>query len=145
MESPDEQTHRFEMELEFIQLLANPDYLHYLATENYFSRSEFINYLKYLEYWRQPQYAKYLQFPHCLHFLTLLHDASFRASLLNPFTIDMIKQRQVAHWATYRNYNLLLSITDGKEGDMEAARLADIAAAAAAAAGYPVPTPDEAT
>eukprot|EP00581_Thalassiosira_minuscula_P007746 CAMPEP_0183710804 /NCGR_PEP_ID=MMETSP0737-20130205/6447_1 /TAXON_ID=385413 /ORGANISM="Thalassiosira miniscula, Strain CCMP1093" /LENGTH=142 /DNA_ID=CAMNT_0025939147 /DNA_START=24 /DNA_END=449 /DNA_ORIENTATION=- len=63
---------RFELELEFVQSLASPAYLHYLATSGILYQSSFLDFLRYLRYWKQPQYAKYLLYPHCLYFLDLL-------------------------------------------------------------------------
>mmetsp|Transcript_5426 Transcript_5426/g.16441 ORF Transcript_5426/g.16441 Transcript_5426/m.16441 type:complete len:81 (+) Transcript_5426:221-463(+) len=51
---------RIKAELEFVQLLANPQYLNYLAQNNYFADPAFVNYLEYLRYWRRPEYAKCL-------------------------------------------------------------------------------------
>jgi hypothetical protein len=52
---------RFELELEFVQALANPYYLHSLAQQNIFEQPAFINYLKYLLYWKEKDYARFLQ------------------------------------------------------------------------------------
>jgi len=55
--SPEEQTaraanlNRFELELEFVQALANPHYLESLAVQGVLNQPAFINYLKYLTYW----------------------------------------------------------------------------------------------
>jgi mediator of RNA polymerase II transcription subunit 31 len=55
--SPEEQTaraanlNRFELELEFVQALANPHYLESLAVQGLLNQPAFINYLKYLTYW----------------------------------------------------------------------------------------------
>ena len=54
-------------QLEFVQSLASPAYLHYLATSGILYQ-----FLRYLLYWKKPEYAKYLQYPHCLYFLDLL-------------------------------------------------------------------------
>jgi mediator of RNA polymerase II transcription subunit 31 len=72
---------RFELELEFLQALASPAYLHFLAT----SRSEvsdggvilqdpaFVDFLKYLrDTWTRPEYSRFLSYPHALYFLDLL-------------------------------------------------------------------------
>jgi mediator of RNA polymerase II transcription subunit 31 len=42
---------RFEIELEFVQCLANPHYLASLATQGLLYQPNFIAYLKYLTYW----------------------------------------------------------------------------------------------
>jgi mediator of RNA polymerase II transcription subunit 31 len=59
-------------QLEFVQSLASPAYLHYLATSGILNQKQFLDFLRYLRYWKQPQYAKYLSYPHCLYFLDLL-------------------------------------------------------------------------
>uniref|UniRef100_A0A3Q1GSC4 Mediator of RNA polymerase II transcription subunit 31 n=1 Tax=Acanthochromis polyacanthus TaxID=80966 RepID=A0A3Q1GSC4_9TELE len=57
--SPEEQArNRFQSELEFVQCLANPNYLNFLAQRGFLRERPFINYLKYLLYWKEPEYAK---------------------------------------------------------------------------------------
>jgi mediator of RNA polymerase II transcription subunit 31 len=71
---------RFELELEFVQALASPAYLHFLATSArsddnglpLLQDADFMAFLKYLRYWEEPEYAKYLVYPHCLYFLNVL-------------------------------------------------------------------------
>ena len=53
---------RFELELEFVQALANPFYLQTLAQQNVLSKPSFINYLKYLMYWKEKEYARFVVF-----------------------------------------------------------------------------------
>ena len=45
----DAERNRFIAELEFVQCLANPNYICFLAQHGYFKKPEFINYLSYLE------------------------------------------------------------------------------------------------
>jgi mediator of RNA polymerase II transcription subunit 31 len=52
---------RFELELEFVQSLANPFYLHSLAQQNILDQPAFINFLKYLLYWKEKNYARFIQ------------------------------------------------------------------------------------
>ena len=52
---------RFELELEFVQSLANPYYLHSLAQQNILDQPAFVNYLEYLQYWREKDYARFVQ------------------------------------------------------------------------------------
>lgn len=59
-EGKEENQRRFQMELEFVQCLANPQYLQFLAQQRIFKDPAFINYLSYLTYWQQPKYAKYI-------------------------------------------------------------------------------------
>jgi mediator of RNA polymerase II transcription subunit 31 len=69
---------RFELELEFVQALASPAYLHFLATAKsgdglLLQDAEFRAFLRYLSTtWRQPAYSRFLNFPHALYFLELL-------------------------------------------------------------------------
>lgn len=51
---------RFELELEFVQALANPFYLHSLAQQGILYQPTFINYLKYLLYWKEKEYARFI-------------------------------------------------------------------------------------
>ena len=85
---------RFQIELEFVQCLANPNYLNFLAQRGYFKEKCFVNYLKYLHgYWTQPSYVKFLKYPLCLHFLELLQHEDFRKEIVNS-------QVQFKHWGT---------------------------------------------
>lgn len=95
----DELPTRWEVELEFVQSLANIQYVNYLAQSDFLSDPTFIAYLKYLNYWKEPKYAKYLVYPNCLHILTLLQSEEFRKNIVNPefmMTLmnDMVKQWQ---------------------------------------------------
>ncbi|KAI9592301.1 mediator complex, subunit Med31 [Syncephalis fuscata] len=91
---------RFELELEFVQCLANPFYLHYLAQQDYFDDPRFAAYLEYLTYWRKPEYAKY---PHCLHYLELLQHTEFRQSLRLLETARTLHGAQYKHWRFWRD------------------------------------------
>lgn len=70
---------RFELELEFVQSLASPAYLHYLATNassdnhNWLDDPDFIEYLRYLlKTWSRPEYNRFLVYPQALYFLEWL-------------------------------------------------------------------------
>lgn len=52
---------RFELELEFVQALANPFYLHSLAQQSILEQPAFINFLKYLLYFKDKDYARFIQ------------------------------------------------------------------------------------
>jgi len=58
---------RFELELEFVQSLANPFYLQSLAQQNIFEQPAFINFLEYLMYWKEKDYARFIQYAHFLN------------------------------------------------------------------------------
>jgi mediator of RNA polymerase II transcription subunit 31 len=89
---------RFELELEFVQSLASPAYLHYLS-QSLFSDPTFIDYLRYLRYWKKPEYAKYITYPHCLYFLDLLCDnETFRNELRNQPFRNFVHEQQFYNW-----------------------------------------------
>ncbi|KAI8995913.1 mediator complex, subunit Med31, partial [Gaertneriomyces semiglobifer] len=89
---------RFQLELEFVQCLANPQYLQFLAQQQYFSDPAFLNYLAYLQYWRRPEYAKHLIYPYCLRILELLQYAPFRAACASADTVKFIHSKEFWHW-----------------------------------------------
>lgn len=103
---PDDGRQRFLLELEFIQCLANPTYIHYLAQNRYFEDEAFIGYLKYLQYWQRPEYIKYIMYPHCLYFLELLQNASFRNAMAHPANKELTHRQQFYFWKNYRNNRL---------------------------------------
>jgi mediator of RNA polymerase II transcription subunit 31 len=81
--APEKEQLRFEHELEFVQMLANAQYLHFLARKGYFLDHAFLGYLRYLRYWRQPKYAQHISYPLCLDILDLLCTSQdFREKLL---------------------------------------------------------------
>lgn len=97
---------RFELELEFIQALASPAYLHFLAT----SRSDdggplledmrLQQFLKYLQdTYSQPDYARFLQYPHALYFLNVLIE---QPAVLKEWTLPAFRnfchQQQFLAW-----------------------------------------------
>ena len=111
-------SNRFELELEFVQALASPNYLHFLATTtttaaeggggNSSSSSMtvlqdpvFIDFLKYLrQTWTQPTYARFLSYPHCLYFLELLIEkpAVMRKEWTLPQFRNFCHQQQFLCW-----------------------------------------------
>ncbi|KAI3938324.1 hypothetical protein MKW98_015223 [Papaver atlanticum] len=103
---PDDGRQRFLLELEFVQCLANPTYIHYLAQNRYFEDEAFIGYLKYLKYWQQPEYLKFIMYPHCLYFLELLQNANFRNAMAHPGNKELAHRQQFFFWKNYRNNRL---------------------------------------
>lgn len=125
-ESPEDEQTRFRVELEFVQCLANPLYLHclspsttythtpfscshsdvcccsrspaVLARSGYFDDAAFVRYLEYLLYWKEPRYAQYIVYPHALFFLDKLQEPAFRRSLLNEETAVFMHRQQNLHW-----------------------------------------------
>merc|ERR1712137_159926 len=100
-ETEDQQRQRFQVELEFVQSFANPNYLNFLAQRGYFKDPSFINYIKYLQYWKEPVYAKYLKYPMCLHFLDLLQYEHFRKEIVSSQCSRFIEDQQLLHWQHY--------------------------------------------
>ncbi|KAJ7529204.1 hypothetical protein O6H91_15G037600 [Diphasiastrum complanatum] len=97
---------RFLLELEFIQCLANPTYIHYLAQNRYFDDEAFVGYLKYLQYWHRPEYAKFIVYPHALFFLDLLQNSHFRSAMAHPANKELAHRQQFYFWKHYRNNRL---------------------------------------
>lgn len=89
---------RWEIELEFVQSLANTQYLTYLAQSGYFKDESFLNYLNYLNYWKKPDFAKFLVYPDCLHILTLLQNENFRNEILNPNFTNLLYNDMMEYW-----------------------------------------------
>ncbi|KAK9311978.1 SOH1-domain-containing protein [Lipomyces starkeyi] len=98
---------RFEVELEFVQALANPQYANFLAQNSYLEDERFINYLEYLEYWRKPEYLKYLIYPNCLHVLTLLKQPLFRQEVRHADMAQMLMDDMYTKWLGMEGYKLL--------------------------------------
>ncbi|CAF1546894.1 unnamed protein product [Rotaria magnacalcarata] len=89
---------RFLLDLEFVQTLANPQYLNFLAQRNYFKNPAFINYLKYLLYFKEDNYIKYVHYPQALYFLDLLQREQFRQELVNANYCRYIEDQQLLAW-----------------------------------------------
>jgi mediator of RNA polymerase II transcription subunit 31 len=113
-ENEEQQRLRFQVELEFVQCLANPNYLHFIAQRGFFKDSAFINYLKYLLYWKEPEYARYLKYPMCLYFLDLLQYEHFRREIVNSQCCKFIDDQAILLWQHYtRRRTKLFSIHNG--------------------------------
>ena len=107
-ETEEQQKIRFQIELEFVQCLANPNYLNFLAQRGIFKETAFVNYLKYLTYWKEPDYAKYLKYPQCLMMLDLLQSEHFRKELMNSQCARFIDDQQLLHWQHYQRKRMRL-------------------------------------
>ncbi|XP_050316030.1 mediator of RNA polymerase II transcription subunit 31 isoform X1 [Anthonomus grandis grandis] len=115
-ETEDQQKIRFQVELEFVQCLGNPNYLNFLAQRGFMKESTFINYLKYLLYWKEPEYAKYLKYPMCLYFLDLLQYEHFRRELVNAQCTKFIDDQQILLWQHYTRRRSRLMATAAPNG-----------------------------
>mmetsp|Transcript_61880 Transcript_61880/g.127990 ORF Transcript_61880/g.127990 Transcript_61880/m.127990 type:complete len:134 (-) Transcript_61880:292-693(-) len=106
-EEEDTDRQKFLVELEFVQSLANPHYIGWLASEGYLRDEKFIRYLDYLQYWKSPQYTKFLVYPHCLRFLDLLQHAEVRTYLTNDRNYALLlADQQYYHWLYRRRHTL---------------------------------------
>mmetsp|Transcript_3414 Transcript_3414/g.9877 ORF Transcript_3414/g.9877 Transcript_3414/m.9877 type:complete len:137 (-) Transcript_3414:3082-3492(-) len=93
---------RFELELEFVQCLASPDYLNWLAQSGTLNNPALVNFLDYLQYWLRPEYSTYIIYPHCLFFLELLQSEEFRKALASTAVKDLVHSQQFFFWQHYR-------------------------------------------
>lgn len=114
MAETDELPTRWEVELEFVQSLANIQYVSWLAQNDYLSDPAFVNYLKYLNYWKDAKYAKYVVYPNCLHVLTLLQSEEFRKSIVNPELINSLMNDMVKRW---QSPDELIDLPKEKDGE----------------------------
>eukprot|EP01083_Nonionella_stella_P285088 970486_1 len=128
---------RFELELEFVQSLASPAYLHHLATQGYFQDEAFLSYLRYLRsYWTRPEYAKYITYPHCLFFLDLaIEKEAFRKEISQVGFRNFVHEQQFMNWQ-YRSRMLYGagSIEESLDADAGAGAVANGNAMASASA-----------
>ncbi|KAK3184520.1 hypothetical protein Dsin_031806 [Dipteronia sinensis] len=127
---PDDGRQRFLLELEFVQCLANPNYIHCLAQYRYFEDEAFIGYLKYLQYWKRLEYVKFIMYPHCLYFLNLLQNANFRIAMAHPATKELAHRQQFYFWKNYKNNRLK---------HVMSRHVAEPVASASASASFPPP------
>ncbi|KAK5991044.1 Mediator of RNA polymerase II transcription subunit 31 [Cladobotryum mycophilum] len=87
---------RFEIELEFVQSLANPYYLNHLASQKLLTQPAFVAYLAYLQYWSKPPYLKYLTYPGpTLRHLELLQKERFRQDIMSPDLVQMLVEEEM--------------------------------------------------
>ena len=93
---------RFLVELEFVQSLANPDYLAHLSRQGVFEQDSFRNYLRYLLYWKSPEYIQFIRYPQCLFFLDLLtqRDEASMHHVIQAVKANkhFIADQQLQHW-----------------------------------------------
>ncbi|CAD6184709.1 unnamed protein product [Caenorhabditis auriculariae] len=101
MESPEDEKRRFEIECEFVQSLANPNYVNFLAQRGYFKEEYFINYLKYLLYWKRPEYARALKYPQALHILEALQSPQFRDAMAAGSNAKFVEDQLMLQWQFY--------------------------------------------
>jgi mediator of RNA polymerase II transcription subunit 31 len=93
-------SNRFELELEFLQCLASPAYLHHLATTGILNDTKFLAFLKYLQgYWMRPEYARFVTYPNAFYFLDLcLTNERFRREMANVGFRNFVHEQQFYAW-----------------------------------------------
>lgn len=95
-----DRSRRFIEELEFVQALANPDYVQHLATQKYFEDPAFIHFLRYLRYWRDPPYVHHIVYPQCLRMLEILLSPRIQSRLHRLDTRNLLLSQMMLKWAT---------------------------------------------
>lgn len=88
----------FEKELEFVQLLCNPEYIKWLYNNNYFTHSEFKRYLKYLLYFKDHKYAQFLLYPQCIPILERLTSDDILSELADETFYLRLSEDQYYMW-----------------------------------------------
>jgi len=114
METEERSRARFEIELEFVQALAAPEYVHGLAMNGYLDDERFHRYLKYLrKTWTlSASYSKFILYPACHIMLELLQNDSFRNRAKEPGFVAFARAQLESVW--YAASDPLM-----KEGDDE--------------------------
>lgn len=98
---------RFFQDAEFVQGLANIDYVLWLAAEGYLQEKSFCNFLEYLLYLQEPEFAVHLSsFPRGIQVLELLTQPAVRHLLHeDPMQFRRILGDQLwASWARTHEY-----------------------------------------
>ena len=98
--SADAERLRFELELEFVNLMADMSYVAHLSTEGYLQKPSFLRYLRYLlTTWSAPAYAKHVRFPlSLLHLRLAVHDEAFRELASNAVAAAELRGAEIAAW-----------------------------------------------
>ncbi|EJW03888.1 hypothetical protein EDEG_01816 [Edhazardia aedis USNM 41457] len=89
---------RFQKELEFLQLLCNPQYLQHLYNNNFFKNEDFIKFLEYLKYWKMEPYRNFIIYPYSLEILDLCLDTKFIEELANEQTYMILNEQIFNLW-----------------------------------------------
>ncbi|CAK0877710.1 unnamed protein product [Prorocentrum cordatum] len=95
-----DRSRRFAEELEFVQCLANPDYVHWLATQGCLDEPEFLEFLRYLRYWREPPHVLYVVYPQSLRMLEMLLEPGLRSRLRRQDARALLSSQLLRAWAS---------------------------------------------
>ncbi|SCW00567.1 LAFE_0C07052g1_1 [Lachancea fermentati] len=84
---------RFEVELEFVQSLANIPYVTFLLSQQQLWKDpKFRAYLKYLEYWCEAPYAQCIVYPNALFLLKLLNGLMENATINEDGVLEGLEE-----------------------------------------------------
>ena len=97
---PSEKT-RLTLDIEFVQMLANVEYVVWLAKEGYLSNDLFVNYLEALLYLQDPSYMHLMIYPMGISALkVLVNEGARKAIVSDPDLCRSILAEQVySSWA----------------------------------------------
>lgn len=98
---------RFEQELEFVQLLCNPDYIRWLFDEGYFDNDNFKRFLEYLNYWKTDDYKIFLTYPTCLNILDILNREDVKDLLKDESFYVKLGSEQYYLWKDRKTKNII--------------------------------------
>lgn len=90
--------HIFEKELEFVQLLCNPEYIRWLYNNNYFTNQSFLDYLKYLLYFKDYKYGRFLVYPQSVAILEILTKENILKELSDDSFYTNLSNDQYYMW-----------------------------------------------
>ena len=92
---------RLIQDMEFVQMLANVEYVIWLAKTGYFKNDCFGNYLKSLAYLDNSNYSHFMIFPLGLSCLRLLSDDAVRAAIAEDPDIsrNILAEQVYSSWA----------------------------------------------
>ncbi|ORD99572.1 MED31 [Hepatospora eriocheir] len=93
-----DQSSQFEKDLEFIQLLCNPDYIRWLFNKNYFANKAFVGYLNYLKYFKDKKYKLFLLYPQSIKILDILCEENIEEKLIKEEFYNELKETQILLW-----------------------------------------------
>ena len=114
---------RFILELEFVQALANPQYVQFLAQNNYFT-PDFTLYLNYLQYWHKKPYCNYIVYPYCLDMLCLLQNQSFRELIKTNDLVALLHKKEFQGYSDVKPSLVNTPVDEGSMGELVAKVLA---------------------
>ncbi len=99
---------RLIQDLEFIQMLGNPEYVVHLMKSGFFAEIEFRNYLKYLQYLRTPEYAHFMLYPLGLEVAKLFSDDS----VVDAFLEDVDLRRSILNEQVFTSWAMRSEVVD---------------------------------